>query len=171
MRCVSRVIGLIAVVFAAGVVVARPASAALCAKWDPPETTAAGTSAIVSFRTHVPISTNGDDYTLEPHAFPDYPFRVQAISPNGTAVDVSMATTGNDVLRWSGEFTADQGGSWTLIILNLQDADAPCYADMLLLVTEEATSRTLEYALVGLVALAAIGGFAVLRRRRVRLRP
>jgi hypothetical protein len=73
------------------VVLAHPATAALCATWDPPAPGVVGASASVSFRTSVPVATTGDDYVLEPHAFPDYPFRVRALSPDGAASKVSMS--------------------------------------------------------------------------------
>ncbi len=164
------IIGL-AVVAAVGVAVPAPASAAVCAQWDPPDTAAVGRPASISFRTYAPLSTDGGDYALDTQPFPDYPFRVQAVSPNRTVVKVEMRPTSTNESRWSGRFTPEQAGSWVLHIVNLEDADAACYADVRLVISAARSSFVATYALIGLVTIAAIGALAVLRRRRVLSRP
>jgi hypothetical protein len=153
-----------------GIIVASPASAALCARWDPPEAASRGRSASISFGTYAPVSTGGATYRLEPHPFPDYPFRVLAVSPTGSGVSVDVAPTDSDGSQWSGAFTPDEGGSWTLQIANLADADAACYADIPLDVTEASWGSRLIYAMIGLTMVALIGGLVILGRRRARVR-
>ena len=100
-----------------------------------------------SFRTYIPVSTDGKTYKLEAHPFPDYPFRVRAVSPTGTLVTVAVAPSDEDTSQWLGQFTPDQTGSWTLHIVNLADADAACYSDMPLAVTTQtSTGSSLIYA-------------------------
>jgi hypothetical protein len=148
------------------VVLAHPATAALCATWDPPAPGVVGASASVSFRTSVPVATTGDDYVLGPHAFPDYPFRVRALSPDGAASKVSMSPDSVDDRVWRGSLTPDRQGRWTLIITNMQESDTACYTHAVLVVHGEAGDRTPTYVTVGVVmVLGGIAGFTLFRRR------
>lgn len=152
------------------VVSASPASAALCAKWDPPVQGVVGSVASISFRTYVPISTDGDAYTLEPRAFPDYPFKVHAISPQGATSMIEMAPGAEDDRRWLGDLTPDHEGPWTLTIVNLQGGDALCYGDAILMVERGPRSRTPTFAVLGFFAiLGGVAGYSSMRRRRSRL--
>ena len=152
--------------FLSVIVLARSATAALCARWDPPAPGAVGSPVSISFRTYVPVTTSGDDYVLEPHAIPDYPFRVQALSPDGTASKVRMSPDSDGDRVWKGSFTPDRRGRWTLIITNIQGSDTACYTNAVLTVDGEAGGRAPTYAAIGLVViLGGITGFAWLRRR------
>ena len=144
MRRFSLIGSLVFTAFGLAAMVAGPASAALCARWDPPDPAAVGNSSSVSFRTYIPVSTDcGSTYKLEAHPFPDYPFRVRAVSPTGTVVTVAVAPSDEDTSQWLGQFTPDQTGSWTLHIVNLADADAACYSDMPLAVTTQTSTGSL----------------------------
>lgn len=165
LRTVKVVPSLVAV-FLSVIVLARPASSALCARWELPQAVVVGTTASISFRTYVPVSTNGEDYTLEPHAFPDYPFRVRASAPDGTTSRINMSTDPGDDQVWVGSLTPDRPGRWTLSITNLQGGDAVCYKDATLAVEQEAGMPPV-YVGVGLVGiLLGLAGFILARRRR-----
>jgi hypothetical protein len=103
---------------------------------------------------YAPVPTNGGDYVLDTHPFPDYPFNVQAAYTNGTVVKVVMRPTRTDEAKWSGRFTPEQEGRWVLLIVNLEDADPACYADRRLVVSAVPSSSVATYALIGLVAIA-----------------
>jgi len=150
----------------ASMTVASPASAALCARWNPPEQTSVGNSASISFRTYLPVSTGANSYSLEPHPFPKYHFRVMALSPTGTEVPVAMAPSDEGSLQWLGEFTPDRAGSRTLHIANLSDADAACYEDVSLEVTEGSRGLEWTYLLIGFAAILALAAVAGLLKRR-----
>lgn len=169
-RCVKIVPSLVAASLAV-IIPAPPASAALCARWDPPAKVLVGRSASLSFRTYVPVSTTGGDYTLEPQAFPDYPFQVRASSPDGTTSRINMSPDSDDGQVWVGSLIPDRQGRWTLSITNLQGSDRVCYKDAVLTVEQRASSRAPTYAAIGLAAiLAGLAGFALVRRRRLGLR-
>jgi hypothetical protein len=151
---------------------ASPASAALCANWNSPAQGVVGSDASVSFRTFAPFSIHGDTYTLKPHAFPDYPFDIQAISPRGEASRIDMAPSTNDDQVWLGDLTPDQEGAWTLTIVNLQGADAICYRDAVLVVEEGVRSETPTFAVLGLVViLGGVASYLLMRWRRSRSTP
>jgi len=144
---------------------AIPATAALCAKWDPPPKGVTGVPASITFRTYIPIPSTGDAYTLEPHAFPDYPFRVRASSPDGAVSEIDMSPDPDAGQVWMGSLTPDRQGRWTLTITNLQDSDAACYTDAVLTV-DQASSDVPTYAAIGLVAiLVGLAGLTLVRRR------
>ena len=140
------------------IVLARPATAALCARWDPPAPGAVGSAASISLRTFVPFTTSGDDYVLEPYAVPDYPFRVQALSPDGTRRKVGMSPDSGDDRVWKGSLIPDRQGRWTLIITNFHGSDTACYTRAVLTVDGEAGGRAPTYAAIGFVVV--LGGFA-----------
>jgi hypothetical protein len=152
----------------ASVIVASPASAALCARWNPPEQTSVGNSVSISFRTYAPVSTGANSYSLEPRPFPKYRFRVMALSPGGTEVPVAMVPSDEGSLQWLGEFIPDRAGSWTLHIANLSDAEAACYEDVSLEVTEGPHGLEWTYLLIGFGAICAIGAGVVVLGRRTR---
>jgi LPXTG-motif cell wall-anchored protein len=158
------------VAFLATLAPGRPASAAMCARWDPP--TAAptvGSPLILSFRTYALIAKGPDDVTLKPWAVPNYPFGVQALSPGGERSTVPVAPSSSDDRVWVGSFTPDREGEWTLIILNFPGADASCYEDAVIKVEQnqhEQGNQALTFAAIGLVVIGGLAGFALLRRRR-----
>ena len=166
-RPVWKVMGSLVLATASGLLLAPPASAALCARWDPPRQVDEGTQALVSFRTFLPISENGDAYRLKPHAFPDYPFRVQAISPRGEPSRIAIAPSADDNRRWLGSLTPNQEGRWTLTIVNMQGGgDEACYTDATLMVKEGARSRLPILAVLGLVViLGCVVSYLLIRRR------
>jgi len=129
------VIGSLFLAIIVSIATMRPASAALCAGWETRKAATAGSRVSISFRTYVPIPSDGS-YTLEPRAFPSYPFRVQVVSPDGDARRVPVHPDVNRPTVWSGSFSPERPGSWRLQILNLADADAACYSDSVLLVNE-----------------------------------
>ncbi|MEX0984759.1 MAG: hypothetical protein WD096_06880 [Actinomycetota bacterium] len=162
-----KIIASLVLATASGLVFTAPASAALCARWDPPPQADEGTQVLVSFRTFVPVSTTGDDYTLEPHAFPDYPFRVQAVAPNGTISVIRMYARSDDERVWTGSFTPSQEGAWTLTIANLQGGDAACSIDATLSVEKGSGINAASYVLIALgVIVVGLAGFELVRRRR-----
>ena len=130
--------------------------------------TAVGNSVSIGFRTYEPVSTGGAGYSLEPHPFPAYRFQVLAQSPAGAGVPVAMAPSDEGSLRWSGEFIPDSAGSWTLHIANLSDADAACYEDLSLKVTEGSQGLEWAYLLIGFGAICVIGAGVVVLGRRTR---
>jgi hypothetical protein len=142
----------------------------MCAKWDPPTGVVTLSSPVLlSFRTYAPIAKDPDDITLKPWAFPNYPFKVRAVSPEGQRSTVSVAPSSPDDGVWVGSLTPDREGAWTLTILNLEEADAPCYADAIITVEknrQEQGNRALTYAAIGVVVVGALAGFTLLRRQR-----
>jgi hypothetical protein len=162
-----RAISSLVVGFVGAIVATSPVSAALCAKWDPPAPVAVGSAASISFRTYVPVSGNGDPYNLKPRAFPDYPFQVQALSPEGGASRIDVAPSPEDDRVWVGNLTPDREGAWTLTIVDLQGADVDCYTDSILSVEQERSSLALTVAALGLVViLGGVAGFWLMSRRR-----
>jgi hypothetical protein len=90
-RSTHRPSALLIALFAA-LAIAPPASAAMCARWDRRTgVVALGSPVPVSFRTYVPTAKRPDDLTLKPWAFPEYPFRVRALSPEGKRSTVPVA--------------------------------------------------------------------------------
>lgn len=152
----------------ATLVSAPSASAALCARWDPPSRGSVGTPSTLSFRTYLPISTVGDDYTLEPRAFLDYPFRVRSASPDGTVSTINMSPDAGNGQVWVGTLTPDQQGPWTLSITNLQGSDGSCYQDAVLDVEQGVRSQAPPYVAIGLVVAicAGLASLAWIRRHR-----
>jgi hypothetical protein len=49
-----------------------------------------GSSAEVGFETFVPLCVERNKYSLAPHAFPEYRFRVSAVAPDGTEIPVDV---------------------------------------------------------------------------------
>jgi hypothetical protein len=153
----------------------RPASAALCARWNDPATVSADSTASISFRTFAPIATRDGGYRLEPFAF-DYPFRVSAISPEGRSESVRVAPSSEDSLTWQGAFVPDQPGTWGLVIENLRGSETKCYEDASLRVVavtqQSETSSVVTIGLAGffiaLVAAVAIVAVFIGRRRATR---
>jgi hypothetical protein len=142
----------------------------MCAKWDPPTgAPTVGSPMILSFRTYAPIAKGLEDVTLKPWAFPEYPFRVRALSPEGKRSTVPVAPSSSDDRVWIGSFTPDREGAWTLMILNFPGADASCYADAVLTVEQTQQERgnpALTYAAILLVVVGGLAGVVLLRRRR-----
>jgi len=150
----------------APVAFSSPAHAAMCAKWDQPERVDVGGTARVSFRTYLPISTGGNSYTLRPRAFPDYPFQVEAYSPTGEIRPIQVTRSPEDRQVWAGDFTPDQPGPWTLVIVNFHNSDDACYGDVVLSVTDTPANRLPIYAAFGFTGLLVAFIAAALTNRR-----
>jgi hypothetical protein len=161
------------VAFVAGVAIGTPASAAMCARWDPPDVVALGSPVVVSFRTYALIAKGAGDITLKPWAVPNYAFRVRALSPGGQRSTVPVAPSSSNDRVWVGSLTPDRQGAWTLMILNFPGADASRYEDAVLTVEQtqqEGGNPASTYAAIGLVVIGGLAGFALLiRRHRSRL--
>jgi hypothetical protein len=141
------------------------ASSALCARWELLPSTPESHRVIVAFRTYLPVSTEDGGYTLEPHSFPSYPFRVLALPPDGAAIEVAVSPERGD--RWVGSFVPATAGSWTLRITNLRGSEARCYRDGLLRVGDT-RQRNLWIGIVAAVAVATSAGLLLARRSRRR---
>jgi hypothetical protein len=140
----------------------------MCVKWVQPGSVVVGSATTVSFRTFVPISGRGDSFTLTPYAFPDYPFDVQVLSPDGGAQGLEMTPSSGDDQLWVGSLAPDQTGPWTLTIANFDGGDT-CYTDAVLMVEEKTSGVTLTFVTVGTAAILL--GLAVwLATRRSRSR-
>jgi hypothetical protein len=143
------------------------ASAAMCAHWDPPTNAAVEGQAVVSFSTYEPVAKSDGSYRLRSHAFPEYPFKVLAVSPSGEVVDVVVVPSDSDPTRWVGRFEPGTPGTWTLQVENLQAADSVCYEDEPLTVEASGSSALQKSALaVGLVLVATAARILIGRRRR-----
>jgi hypothetical protein len=161
----SLVLGSLAVL-----VLPNPAAAAVCANWDPPDEAVAGSNAAVSFRTLVPISTGGDSYRLEPHAFPRYPFHIQTLAPSGSVEEIAMAPSADDKRVWLGSVAPTAAGSWRLVISNLTGSDPECYADATLVVDQAPTGTSAAW-FVGVLVLVGVVGtllYVLVSRRQSR---
>jgi hypothetical protein len=160
-----RIVGSLAGASAMVLLGAGVASSALCAHWESLPSTPSGQEVTVAFRTFLPLATGEGGYRLEPRPFPQYPFRVRAVAPNGTANDVAVSPgSGN---RWVGRFVPGQEGSWSVRIVNLSGSEPKCYRDGRLRVGDLPANR-LWVGVAVATALAALTGLALLLRGRWR---
>lgn len=132
--------------------IALPARAALCLCWEAGPPASPGDRVVVAFRTLIPLASG----ELKPHPTPDYPFRVEAVSPGGDAHEIRVAPTA-DPHVWLGSFVAARAGEWTVRVANFEQGavDPSCYQPLVLEVTESSAGW-------GWWPWAAIGSSAIL---------
>jgi hypothetical protein len=155
-----------ALVFAAlaGLILAFPARAALCLRWESPPRANPGQRVAVAFRTLIPLASG----ELKPHATLDYPFRVEAVSPSGETQNLQVAPTADPQL-WRGLFVAAEAGAWVVRVANFEEGavDRSCYRPLVFQVGDASGgSGWWRWAVIATGALLAVA--VAFRRSRLR---
>ena len=115
---------------------AAPAHAAVCIQWQPVPVHVVGDAVSVKFETFAPLPAG----TLSPVAI-EYPFRMEAITPDGSIVPVAVAHgDGPRRFAWHGQFMATKVGIWRVRSLNFP-GDTPCGPELRIAVSDAADIR------------------------------